>query len=138
MPAPSDSQQDIPIQEREREGDPPFGDSHRDRNSLFWNHYQMAELFRVEDEFDDANSHIERAKSLAVGDEYTLGRGMEAQARIWYRQGRVEDARSETLGALEVFERLGAATAVRDCRDLLGGIGDSTGELLETMGTSYA
>ena len=88
-------------------------------DELFWIHVNLARLFRDEEEFDNANAHIEQAKSLAIGNTYNLGRAMEGQGRIWRRQGRLEDARSETLRALEVFERLGAAVAVRDCRDLL-------------------
>ena len=89
------------------------------QDELFWIHYDLAQLFLTEDELDDANTHIEQAKSHAVDDAYNLGRAMELQARIWYRQSRLEDARSEALGALEIFEKLGAAQDAEDCRELL-------------------
>ena len=33
---------------------------------------------------------------------------MEMQARIWFRQCRFDDANSEDLRALEIYEKLGA------------------------------
>ena len=89
------------------------------QGQLFWIHEAMAELFRNEDEFDDANIHIKQAKSHTADDPYKLGRAVEMQARIWYLQRGPEDARSEVLGALEIFERLGAAVDVGRCRELL-------------------
>ncbi|KAF9782743.1 hypothetical protein BJ322DRAFT_1110630 [Thelephora terrestris] len=89
------------------------------QGELFWIHYEMARLFRDRDEFDDANAHIGQAKSHTADDAYNLGRGMEMQAWIWHGQCRLEDARSEALHALEIYERLGAAKDVGDCRELL-------------------
>ena len=89
---------------------------------LFWIHYEMAQLFRDQGEFDDANTHIEHAKSHTADNAYYLGRGMEMQAWIWYLQHRLEDARPEAMGALEIYERLGAAQVVGSCRGLLQGI----------------
>ncbi|KAF9780529.1 hypothetical protein BJ322DRAFT_1213638 [Thelephora terrestris] len=89
------------------------------QNDLFWIHYTMAEMFRDEGEFDDANAHIKQAKSLVADNAYRLGQGMEMQADIWARQYRLDDARYEALGALEIFEKLGAAAGVGSCQDLL-------------------
>ena len=86
---------------------------------LFWSHYNLANQLHIEDEFDDASSHTEKAKSFAVNDTYKLGRGTDMQARIWYRQRRLEDAKSEALRALEIFEKLGVADEVGDCEGLL-------------------
>ena len=83
------------------------------------NHYKLAELFLAEDEFADANTHVEQAKSHTTGRIHDLSRAMELQARVWYRQCRLEDARCEALGALEIFEKLGAAQNVGTCRELL-------------------
>ena len=91
-------------------------------DELFWNHYNLAGLFRDEDKFDDANSHIQQAKSLVVHETYRLGRGMEMQALIWYRQRRLEEAKSEALQALQAYEKLGVAEDVEHCRDLLQNI----------------
>ena len=88
-------------------------------DALFWNHFTLAGLFRDEGEFDDANTHTERAKSYAVNDAYQLARAMGMQASIWYRQFRLEEAESEVLRALEILEKLGAARDVGTCRELL-------------------
>ena len=86
---------------------------------LFWIHLALARLFRDEDEFDNANAHIEHAKSHTVGHPYKLGRAMDVQARIWFRQGMFEDAKSEGSRALEIYEKLGAAKDAEISRDLL-------------------
>jgi hypothetical protein len=56
-----------------------------------------------------------------------LGCGMEMQASIWYWQCRLEDARSEVLGALEIHERLGGARRAESCRTLLRAIEGAMG-----------
>ena len=75
---------------------------------LFWTHHSLAELFGSEEEFDDANAHIEKARTHAAGDAYRLGRAMEMQANVWCLQRRVEDAKSEAMRALKIFEACGA------------------------------
>jgi len=86
---------------------------------LFWIHHNLVELFVDEDRFDDAQAAIERAKSHAIDNTYFLGRAMHLQAEVWYRQGRFEEAKSETLRAADVHEKLGAARDLEFCRDLL-------------------
>jgi tetratricopeptide (TPR) repeat protein len=86
---------------------------------LSWIHYSLAKLFFHEGKFKGANTHIKGAKSHAVENVYCLGRIMEMQAEIWYKQCKPGDARSEALGALEVYEKLGAVRDVEDCRALL-------------------
>jgi hypothetical protein len=70
-------------------------------------------------EFDDTQTHVERAKSYAVNYTYYLGLAMWVQARLWYRQHRLEEARAEALCAADVFEGLGAARDLKKCRALL-------------------
>ena len=89
------------------------------REVLFWNHYALAMLFRDEGEFDDATTHIERAKSHVIDDAYKLGRAMHLQANFWHGQGRLEDAKSQAKNALEILERSGAAYDAGVCRTLL-------------------
>jgi tetratricopeptide (TPR) repeat protein len=96
-----------------------FASPHNWRIQLFWIHFDLAELFRDEREYDDAHSHIERAKSHAVDDVYTLGRAMNLQARVWLLQHRLEDAKSEALHALENYEKSGASRDADICRNLL-------------------
>ena len=85
---------------------------------LFWLHYELAGLFRDEDRFDDAHAHIEHAKSHTAGNSYHLGLAIELQARVLYKQHRLEEAKAEALCAADIYEKLGAAKK-EDCRDLL-------------------
>ena len=89
------------------------------QSELFWTQFEMAKLFRDGREFDDANTHVGQAKSHAANNPYFLGHGMEMQAEIWFPQCRLEDAMSEAMGALETYERLGAAEDAGCCRELL-------------------
>jgi tetratricopeptide (TPR) repeat protein len=109
-------------------------------DELFWNHYGLVILFLDEGEFDHANTHTEQAKSHAVNDGYKLGRATELQADVWHRQLRFEEARSEALHALEIYEKLGAVRDAGFCKDFLRIVEQATkdqstsfqGELLET------
>ena len=85
---------------------------------LFAAHRFLAGLFCDQGGFDDANAHIEHAKSHVDNSAYNLGRAMQMQARIWYRQHRLEEARSETLRAIDVYEKVGATKGIEDCREL--------------------
>jgi tetratricopeptide (TPR) repeat protein len=88
-------------------------------SEMFWILLSLAGLFREHSRFDEANAHIERAKSHMGGDAYNLGRATELQAHIWYEQGRLEEAKSEALCAADVYGKIGAAEDVEDCRGLL-------------------
>ena len=96
----------------------------------FWIHYSLARLCFGEDRFDDAHSHIERAKSNAINDKYRLGQAMEMHAGLWYKQCRYEEARSEALRAADVFGSLGAAGWLENCRALLQRIEEAENKLL--------
>jgi len=93
----------------------PFGWHH----TLFWIHYELAALLRGEGRFDDANAHIEHTKSHTAGNTYYLGHALALQARVWYNQHRLEEAKSEALRAADVYEKIGAAKDLEDCRGLL-------------------
>ena len=86
---------------------------------LFWIHYSLASLFYSGNEFDDSQSHIERAKAHTDNDTYNLGRAMILQAQVRYQRGRLEEAKAEVLCALETFEKHGATREQGQCRDLL-------------------
>jgi len=88
-------------------------------SQLFWNHYGLALLFQQEGRFDDAQIHIEHAKSHTVNSARNLGYATEEQALIWYKQHRLEEARSEALRAADVYEKLGATMYLARCRELL-------------------
>jgi hypothetical protein len=71
----------------------------------------------------------------AEGDPYLLGRVIELQAIVLYRQYRLEDAKLEALNALEIYEKLGATRGVEACRGHLREIEramNNQGEFLET------
>jgi len=86
---------------------------------LRWLHYSLAGLLHDQGSFDDAHAHIEYVKSHAASDAYCLGRAMELQARFWYQQHKLEEAKSEVLRAADVYEKIGATKDVEDCRQLL-------------------
>ena len=88
-------------------------------HSLFGINYYLAGLFLSEKRFEDAHAHLERAKSHAINAPYNLGCAMELQARIWYEEGRLEEAKSQALLAASVFEKMGAVKEVEICRSIL-------------------
>ena len=88
-------------------------------HQLFWIHHSLALLFLDEDRFDGAHVHVKRAKLHAIDSSYNLGRAMETQARIWYKERKFGDATSEVLRAKKVFQKLGAAKDVGGCTVLL-------------------
>jgi tetratricopeptide (TPR) repeat protein len=85
-------------------------------DALFLVHFSLAGLFLDEGRFDDARTHNKRAKSHTVGSTYDLGTATIVQACIWYRQHKLEEARSEALRATDIFEKLGAADDAEACR----------------------
>jgi len=86
-------------------------------NSL--NHYSLALLFCTQGRFDDANAHVEHAKSHAANSPHHLALSTYLQAVIWLQQSKLEQAKSEALCAVEIFEKLGAVHNVESCRSLL-------------------
>ncbi|KAF9781744.1 hypothetical protein BJ322DRAFT_1220508 [Thelephora terrestris] len=89
---------------------------------IFSIHNAMAWLFYFEDELDDAQAHITQAKPHMADDKYCLGNVMEMQGWIWLKQGSLEDAMSEAMGAEEIYEKLGAAVDLGNVRDLIQAI----------------
>ena len=87
---------------------------------LFWIHFSLAQLFSEEGRLDDAHAHVEHAKSHAVNNPYNLARASLLQARFWYRRHMFEEAESEALRALDVFEKLGVTDDAECTRELLG------------------
>jgi len=85
-------------------------------DGLFWAHCSVVRLFLDQGRLDDAHAHIKQAKSHTDHSPYKLGLTMELQAYIWYEQRRFEEARSEALCAIDVYEKLGAANDVESCK----------------------
>ena len=114
-------------------------------NQQFWIHLSLAWLFSNNNRSNDAHTHVEHAKSHAINDPYCLGRAMELQARILQKERKFEEAKSEALRAVDVFEKLGATKWLEKCREILRDIeagaggsaifseSDSNGEFMEAV-----
>ena len=89
---------------------------------LFWIHYDMAGLFFDRNKFEDAHAHIEQAKSHAINNPYQLSRAMMKQARFWYEECKFEEARCETLCAVDIYKKIGATKNVECCQAILQNI----------------
>ena len=85
----------------------------------FWNHFGLAELFFDQVRFDDSHAHVERAKLYAVNGPYLMARAMWLQARIWFQQHNLREAKSEALRAADTFEKVGATRDLEECRGFL-------------------
>ena len=89
------------------------------RDPLFEAHLSLANLYNEEDKFDDALIHVEHAKSHAENKILLLGRAFTISACAFFGQNRFEEAKSETLRALAVFEELGVTGLAEANRGLL-------------------
>lgn len=79
----------------------------------------LAHIFFNQGRFDDAYTHIGYAKLYLVNHMYHLGHVAKLQAQFLYCQQRLEEAKSEALHALSLFEKLGATKDMGDCRTLI-------------------
>jgi tetratricopeptide (TPR) repeat protein len=102
---------------------------------LFWSYYCLAEVFFDEGRFDDAHTHVELAKSHSAGDRFNLGRGTQLQAEFFYKQRRLEEARSEVEKAIEIFEKTGATVVLGKCEKLLQDIQNGLNESVAAHGS---
>jgi len=88
-------------------------------NEEFWIHRSLVELFIKQGRFGDAHAHIKLAKSHAANDTYLLGCVMELQARVWYKEHKFKEAKSEVLCAIDVFKKLKATQDLEKCKGIL-------------------
>ena len=88
-------------------------------HELFDIHSSLAMVFFCERRFDSVQVHIERAKLYAVNHPHSLGKAMYLQGWVLWKQRKLEEARSELLGAAEIFEKLGAPWGMRLCGKIL-------------------
>jgi len=79
----------------------------------------LLRLFLEEDRFDDAEVYVEQLKLHAANDPLNLGMAMEAQARIWRHQGRLEEAKSELLRATSLSEKIGVSADIMESLKLM-------------------
>ena len=89
---------------------------------LFWTNYSLAQLLGGEGRFQDAQAHMGCVNQYAPHSPYYLAKAALLQAVIWYKQHRLEEARSEAQRAAIAFENLGAAEDIEQCRRLLQAI----------------
>ena len=82
----------------------------------FWINYELAVLFIGEGGFDDAHAHLEQAKLHTVNSARNLGLAIVLQAVVLHKQRKLEEAKSQALRAADIFENVGAAKDVEDCR----------------------
>ena len=92
----------------------------------FMAHHALAAVFCLEGKFGDAHAHVEQAKPHAVNNTYRQGQAAFMQAMIYYKQHRLEDAMSEALRALGIFEELGNLDQIEECRNFLEDIKGAT------------
>ena len=88
------------------------------KHHLFWAHNSLADLFLTEGKLEDAQAHVEHAKSN-TDNAYHLAHVMKLQGAVFSRRGRFEEARSELLCAISAFEKLAATADVERCRWML-------------------
>jgi len=101
------------------------------QDSLYRTHYSLAQLYFSEGKFNDAHVHIEHAKSHVINVPYLLGGAMELQAGFWKDECMFEEARSEALDAIRVYEKIGAMKDVEDCKAILQDVEDRKSILQE-------
>ena len=89
---------------------------------LFWVNSSLVKVFLVERRFDDAQIHVERARSYAVNNTFLLARASLLQAQLWYAQSMFGEAKSEGFCALAALERHGAVGDVEFTRRFLRAI----------------
>ena len=92
------------------------------QDQLFWTLCSLAQLLCNQGEFEDAHSHVERARSYVINDPYLSGRAMQLQAELWCKERRFGEARSEALRAVGAYEKLGATNDLEVCRAILRNI----------------
>ena len=92
--------------------------SHNWHRDACWIHHPLVMLFAEAGRFDEANSHLERARVRAAKNTSNLARVIALQAYTFYCQGRFGEAGSEALRAVEAHEEIGATAGAENWRRL--------------------
>ena len=82
-------------------------------------HESLAKLYAVEGKFNDVHTHIELAKSHTGSDMFLQGQVLFTNAFLLCAQQRYEEGIREAVGALAIFEKLGAVDAAEKTREAL-------------------
>ena len=91
-------------------------------------HLSLAELYLDEEKSNEAQGHIEHAKSCAGNNANLLGCIVFTNACFLGAQDRFEEAKSEALRALATFEKIGATDLAESTRRFLEVIEERDGE----------
>lgn len=86
---------------------------------LFLVDYSLARLYFGENKLDEAHAYVERSKSHGTDQPLRLGHAMKLQADFWFRESKFEEAKSEALRALDVYQKFGVVADMGACRELL-------------------
>ncbi len=89
------------------------------RDHLFGIHDCLARVFFDQGKFVEATAQVKQGKPHAADHSRDMAHAMLLQGRIWYKQRRLEDAKSEVLGALEIYEKFGVEGEEECCQYLL-------------------
>ena len=82
--------------------------SHNWHSEACWILDPLIMLFAEVGRFDDANAHLERMRLHAANSTYDLAEAIALQAFIFHHQGKLAEAESEALRAVEALEKIGA------------------------------
>ena len=78
--------------------------------------HSFERLFSNGNRLGDAQVHIEWAESHATT-KSTQSRSRDpTTGKVWYKQRRLEEAKSEASRAVDVFEKLGTSEELRVCK----------------------
>ena len=88
-------------------------------NELYQGHCGLARMFLEKGRFVDAQEHVEQARLHTLDHTYHLGHVIKLQARLWQKQHRLDEAKSEALRAADIYRKLGAENDLKLCRALL-------------------
>ena len=92
--------------------------SQSQHREAFYIYHSLVRLSVDAGKLDDANAHLERAKLYTANNAHGLLRTITVQAHILYRQGRIDEGKSECLRAAECLEEIGATVDAERCRNL--------------------
>ena len=84
-------------------------------------HLSLAGLYTEEGKLSEAQTHIEHLKSLAQDDMLMLGSAAYYGAHVLFKRKRFEEAKSEALRALAIFDGLGVTDLAEEVRRFLEG-----------------
>ena len=94
--------------------------SHNWHQDAFWSLKGLVEVFCEMGRIDDANSHLEQARSHTANNALDSAYLIAVQALIWSYQGRLEEAVFQYSRAIDALEELGATRDAEVYRNYIG------------------